>query len=256
MPYVSQVAVGKLDCLNVWGNDYPTPDGTGVRDYIHVSDLALGHLAADWSARTGGGGAARLQPGTGRGYSVLEMVAAFERAERGRSRCRTASRRAVPATWPPATPTRRWRASSSTGLRSGTWTRCAATPGTGSRRIRAATDVVIPAALTIGDRSRTAPPLAVSAQRETWRLAPAFILMPGGRDLPAQPRVYASPCDAVPRTSSREDRRRRTQHGAGLGCIAAGRYFEQCAGQQANLQVTVIERYDVVARCTCSSPDI
>ena len=63
MPYVSQVAVGKLDCLNVWGNDYPTPDGTGVRDYIHVVDLALGHLAA--LERAGRAGGARLQPGHG-----------------------------------------------------------------------------------------------------------------------------------------------------------------------------------------------
>ena len=54
MPFVSQVAVGKLECLNVWGNDYPTPDGTGVRDYIHVVDLARGHLAA-LQVRGGGG---------------------------------------------------------------------------------------------------------------------------------------------------------------------------------------------------------
>ena len=78
MPYVSQVAVGKLDCLNVWGNDYPTPDGTGVRDYIHVVDLALGHLAA--LQRAAGPGVRAYNLGTGRGYSVLEMIAAFERA--------------------------------------------------------------------------------------------------------------------------------------------------------------------------------
>ena len=79
LPFVAQVAVGKREFLNVWGNDYPTPDGTGVRDYIHVVDLALGHLKA----------LARLQDhsecrainlGTGVGYSVLEMVQAFERA--------------------------------------------------------------------------------------------------------------------------------------------------------------------------------
>ena len=78
MPYVSQVAVGKLDCFNVWGNDYPTPDGTGVRDYIHVVDLALGHLAA--LERAAGPGVRAYNLGTGRGYSVLEMIAAFERA--------------------------------------------------------------------------------------------------------------------------------------------------------------------------------
>lgn len=79
MPYVAQVAVGKLPRLRVFGNDYPTPDGTGVRDYIHVVDLARGHLAAlDKLADTPGAVVYNL--GTGRGYSVLEMVAAFERA--------------------------------------------------------------------------------------------------------------------------------------------------------------------------------
>ena len=82
MPYVSQVAVGKLECLNVWGDDYPTPDGTGVRDYIHLVDLALGHLAA--LARAPAAGVRAYNLGTGRGYSVLEMIAAFERAS-GRS---------------------------------------------------------------------------------------------------------------------------------------------------------------------------
>lgn len=79
MPYVSQVAIGKLAQLSVYGNDYPTRDGTGVRDYIHVVDLALGHLAAlDALARDGGLMTVNL--GTGHGYSVLEMVAAFEKA--------------------------------------------------------------------------------------------------------------------------------------------------------------------------------
>ncbi len=78
MPYVSQVAVGRLERLNVWGNDYPTPDGTGVRDYIHVVDLARGHLAALGGVEAPGVRAYNL--GTGRGFSVLEMIAAFERA--------------------------------------------------------------------------------------------------------------------------------------------------------------------------------
>lgn len=79
LPYVAQVAVGKLPMLRVFGSDYPTPDGTGVRDYIHVVDLALGHLKAlDRLAAHPGVIAYNL--GTGRGYSVLEMVAAFERA--------------------------------------------------------------------------------------------------------------------------------------------------------------------------------
>jgi UDP-glucose 4-epimerase len=78
MPYVSQVAVGRLERLNVWGNDYPTPDGTGVRDYIHVVDLAKGHLAALDAVASAGVRAFNL--GTGRGYSVLDMIAAFEKA--------------------------------------------------------------------------------------------------------------------------------------------------------------------------------
>lgn len=79
LPYVSQVAVGRLARLRVFGNDYPTPDGTGVRDYIHVVDLALGHLRA--LERIGDlPGVTTLNLGTGRGYSVLEMVRAFEAA--------------------------------------------------------------------------------------------------------------------------------------------------------------------------------
>jgi UDP-glucose 4-epimerase len=79
MPFVAQVAIGKRERLSIWGNDYPTPDGTGVRDYIHVVDLARGHLKA----------LARLEQhaecfavnlGTGTGYSVLDMVRAFEKA--------------------------------------------------------------------------------------------------------------------------------------------------------------------------------
>lgn len=79
MPYITQVAIGKLKSLNVFGGDYPTSDGTGVRDYIHVVDLALGHLKAiDKVMQTSGVEAYNL--GTGKGYSVLEMVHAFEKA--------------------------------------------------------------------------------------------------------------------------------------------------------------------------------
>ena len=82
LPYIAQVAVGKLPELAVFGNDYPTPDGTGVRDYIHVVDLAEGHLCAlralaALQTRTG---AHVWNLGTGQGYSVLEMVRAFEAA--------------------------------------------------------------------------------------------------------------------------------------------------------------------------------
>lgn len=76
MPYITQVAVGKRDELGVFGDDYPTPDGTGVRDYIHVVDLARGHVAA-LKAVVGKCGAAIYNMGTGHGYSVLDMVKAF-----------------------------------------------------------------------------------------------------------------------------------------------------------------------------------
>jgi len=79
MPYIAQVAVGKLKELSVFGNDYPTPDGTGVRDYIHVVDLARGHLAA-LNALHQRPGVLTVNLGTGRGYSVLEMVRAFAAA--------------------------------------------------------------------------------------------------------------------------------------------------------------------------------
>ena len=74
MPYITQVACGKLAALSVFGDDYPTPDGTGVRDYIHVVDLARGHVAA---VRYEGRGASVFNLGTGTGYSVLDMVKAF-----------------------------------------------------------------------------------------------------------------------------------------------------------------------------------
>lgn len=79
MPFVAQVAVGKREKLAVFGNDYPTPDGTGVRDYIHVDDLASGHLAAI-NALNQQSGLITVNLGTGRGYSVLEMIQAFEMA--------------------------------------------------------------------------------------------------------------------------------------------------------------------------------
>ena len=93
MPFIAQVAVGKREYLNVWGNDYPTPDGTGKRDYIHVVDLAEGHVAAlnhlnslspVQRERAGERGQSHslitVNLGTGQGYSVLDMVKAFEQA--------------------------------------------------------------------------------------------------------------------------------------------------------------------------------
>jgi UDP-glucose 4-epimerase len=79
MPYVAQVAVGRRAQLQVFGNDYPTPDGTGVRDYIHVMDLAEGHVAA-LDRLLAHAGSFTVNLGTGRGHSVLEVVAAYERA--------------------------------------------------------------------------------------------------------------------------------------------------------------------------------
>ena len=92
MPYVTQVAAGKRESLSVWGNDYPTPDGTGVRDYIHVCDLAEGHVAAlDTLHRKAGMLTVNL--GTGHGYSVLDMVKAFEKASGHTIPCKIGSRR-------------------------------------------------------------------------------------------------------------------------------------------------------------------
>lgn len=79
MPYITQVAIGKREYLNVWGNDYNTPDGTGVRDYIHVVDLALGHIKAVEKAENNEG-LFIYNLGTGKGYSVLDVVKAFEKA--------------------------------------------------------------------------------------------------------------------------------------------------------------------------------
>ena len=79
MPYITQVAIGKRECLSVYGDDYDTPDGTGVRDYIHVVDLALGHVKA--LARVlSRNGLDVYNLGTGTGYSVLDVVKAFEKA--------------------------------------------------------------------------------------------------------------------------------------------------------------------------------
>jgi UDP-glucose 4-epimerase len=100
MPFVAQVAIGRRERLSVFGNDYPTPDGTGVRDYIHVMDLAEGHVAAlDWLRREGGMLTVNL--GTGQGYSVLDMVRAFEQASGRPVPYETVARRAgdIAACW-------------------------------------------------------------------------------------------------------------------------------------------------------------
>lgn len=92
LPYVSKVAAGKLECLNVFGNDYDTPDGTGVRDYIHVVDLSDAHLAAlDYTSRMTG--IDYINVGTGKGYSVLEIIEAFEEVWGEKIKYRIAPRR-------------------------------------------------------------------------------------------------------------------------------------------------------------------
>lgn len=93
LPYVAQVAVGRREFLNVWGSDYATPDGTGVRDYIHVVDLALGHIKALERLKKQAECLA-VNLGTGVGYSVLDMVRAFEKASGKRVTFKLAPRRA------------------------------------------------------------------------------------------------------------------------------------------------------------------
>lgn len=131
MPYITQVAIGKLECLNVCGNDYPTPDGTGVRDYIHVVDLAIGHIKAlDRLLKVKGCEVYNL--GTGKGYSVLDVVKAFEKASGIKINYRIAPRRAVMS--PAAMRTRQRQRKCSAGRRSMISTICAPTRGAGSRR--------------------------------------------------------------------------------------------------------------------------
>ena len=80
MPFIAQVAVGRRDHLNVFGDDYNTPDGTGVRDYIHVVDLAIGHVKAVEKMEKSPAGVYTYNLGTGNGYSVLEVIQAFSKA--------------------------------------------------------------------------------------------------------------------------------------------------------------------------------
>lgn len=93
VPYISQVAIGKLTCLSVYGNDYPTPDGTGVRDYIHVLDLASGHLAA-LDHQNEGASFKAINLGTGVGYSVIDLIEAFEKTSQTKINYKIVERRA------------------------------------------------------------------------------------------------------------------------------------------------------------------
>jgi UDP-glucose 4-epimerase len=92
MPYIAQVAIGRLPALNVFGNDYDTHDGTGVRDYVHINDLAKGHLLALKKVHENPGLKA-YNLGTGKGNSVLEMVNAFEQATGIRIKYKIVNRR-------------------------------------------------------------------------------------------------------------------------------------------------------------------
>jgi UDP-glucose 4-epimerase len=94
VPYVSQVAVGRLEKVSIFGNDYETPDGTGVRDYIHVTDVAKGHVASIKRAlEASGAGNAAYNLGTGIGTSVLEVIAAMEKVSGRSIKCVLAPRR-------------------------------------------------------------------------------------------------------------------------------------------------------------------
>ena len=139
MPYIAKVAIGKLEKVHVFGNDYPTPDGTGVRDYIHVVDLARGHVCAIRKLETKCG-LFICNLGTGHGYSVLDVIHAFEKACGKRSPM--SSTRAAPATSPSATPTPPRPSVSWAGRPSMASRRCAPTAGTGSRRTPTATTTV------------------------------------------------------------------------------------------------------------------
>jgi len=92
MPYITKVAAGDLEILSIFGNDYPTPDGTGVRDYIHVVDLSLGHIKALEKVMSSSG-VESYNLGTGTGYSVLEVIQAFEQATGQKVNHRMAPRR-------------------------------------------------------------------------------------------------------------------------------------------------------------------
>ncbi len=93
MPYISKVATGELECLSVFGNDYETKDGTGVRDYIHIVDLAKAHISGVEKLKNTAGGLLVYNLGTGTGYSVLEMIEAFERVNNVKVNFKIAPRR-------------------------------------------------------------------------------------------------------------------------------------------------------------------
>ena len=109
MPYIARVASGKLECLSIFGNDYPTHDGTGVRDYVHVVDLAKGHLKALDRLSKDDTGVFIYNLGTGRGYSVLDIVKAFEKANGIKINYKIVERRPGDIATCYADPTKAWK---------------------------------------------------------------------------------------------------------------------------------------------------
>ena len=137
VPYIAQVAVGKLDRLGVFGDDYNTPDGTGVRDYIHVVDLAIGHVKAIERMKKAKG-VHIYNLGTGVGYSVLDVVKAYEKHAARRFRMK--SNLAVPVILQHATVMLQKRRKSLDGWQNAELKRCVKIPGDGSLQIRMDTD--------------------------------------------------------------------------------------------------------------------
>jgi hypothetical protein len=141
MPYITQVAMGQRPFLQVFGSDYPTPDGTGVRDYIHVSDLADGHVAALKALLEQGRGLT-VNLGIAGATACWKWCAPSRRP--AAALCRTNWFRAAPAMWRSAMPTLRWRSACSAGARSVRWKKCARTPGAGRAATRTATASAAP----------------------------------------------------------------------------------------------------------------
>ena len=109
MPYILKVASGQLEILSVFGNDYPTPDGSGVRDYIHVVDLAKGHVAALKNILESGSGTYVYNLGSGKGVSVLELVNTFEKVNGVKVNYKIAARRAGDLAEYYADPSKAWK---------------------------------------------------------------------------------------------------------------------------------------------------
>ncbi len=195
MPFIAQVAVGRRERLTVFGGDYPTPDGTCRRDFIHVMDLAAGHrLAAEYAMEHTG--AAAINLGTGRPYSVREVIAAFEQAS-GCAVLRSSWAPAVRATCRnsgrmPAKPKGCWAGGRGTVCR-----KCAAIPGAGSSRIRRAIPGSRPAAC-VGQSHKKGTPCSRSLF--------CISVIPPSRFWPG--------CGVYPRRS-RAPRRRPAQSAAG-----------------------------------------